>query len=165
MPSQKVSDFPVAPSVNSDAIVPLVQLNGLTETNYKQSATILAADYLTGMIISTWGGCFTTPGPASGNISYTKIGDVVSCRVPLILQTASATSPIILTTPLPPELRPSDSQYFDFIVYNPAPARQLSLGLIDAFGNITIYLNTSLDPFANAFNAGFTSQTFTYSLI
>lgn len=70
MPNSKISDFPLAPSVNADAVLPIVQLDGAVLIDYKSDLDTFTAAMQSRLTvptyIKTWNAFSNTPTLSSG---------------------------------------------------------------------------------------------------
>lgn len=119
--------------------------------------------YESGTHSTSWSGAIPS---TSGNISFTRIGNSVTLRIPQFSAVATSTSTISNTVVLPARLRPTVSIAFTIQVRNGANP---SLGhcIINNAGTLTMWAGLSgSDNFVNGNTAGlFNSFAITYILV
>ena len=112
---------------------------------------------------TTWSGIWISP--VTGNISFIRIGKIVSLYFPDIVAVANISSNFQATTNLPTRLRPTSFISFPVRVKDNGNL-QTTVGLMDinSTGNIFVYLNLAGANFTGAGDSGLTICTVTYRI-
>lgn len=109
---------------------------------------------------TTWSGAYS---PArTNNVSWTKVGTMVTLFFPFLSATADATTTLNMETLLPVELRPTRNfNTLMGIIHNGRIVGALS---VLTTGGITVYGNAAAGNFDTGQSAGFDNQPVTYFL-
>jgi hypothetical protein len=138
-----------------------ITTNGLLLPSSGGTATALT-HYETGTLTTDWSGAIPATG---GNISFTRIGNIVVLRVPVFAATATSSGTISNGNALFSRLRPTTSTAFIYQARNGA-SPIVAHGIVDSSGFITLYAGMSgSNTFTNGNFCGlFNSFTITYTL-
>lgn len=114
----------------------------------------------TGTHNTTWSGAYS---PArTNNVTWTKVGSIVTLFFPFLSATADATTTLSMETVLPVALRPARNfNGLMGIIHN---GRIVGALTVLTTGGITVYGNAAAGNFDTGQTAGFDNQPFTYFL-
>jgi len=160
MANLKISEFAVPGSINGDAIMPMVQLNGPDLIDYKVTFSQIGTALTTsGTHPTFWIGAIPS---TLGAIRYVKIGRTVTLLFPLISVNTTSVNPITAQSNLPALLWPL-SQILNPItaIINNTYANGL-INISDIDGSISVYGTAAGTPFPSGQICGFAVQTITY---
>lgn len=113
---------------------------------------------------TTWGGAFSTP-IAAPDLTFRKVGTVVTADFPNISGTADTGALITATTNLPAALQPTavtGDKTYAFFVEDSAAAFIGSLTIAASTGAITIAKDKPLNPFSGSGTTGSFGTTVTW---